>query len=920
MPFAEEPALFGHSRNGGQMRHAEFDNRMDGSLKAGRRQAARAFGKLPATLTALLFTLMQLIVSATPVQATPAVKEISSFTVDTVYFGEHEVELCQSSFSDILPVLKTLPWYLTDSSKIRRSTAIVTDYISSNYIFDSDIWVMEEERDNIYALIGFDKYMGVAGNAVVEEDDSTSHIFIVLKGSCTGTIVPVGIRPPAVALSAEGVNASAGTAITPVTAEPSNFSDDAVLAYSVDPALPAGLSIDPDDGTISGTPTVSAATATYTVTATNQNDTDETGAGTVDIAVAKGEPDLHWLGSPPEISATYGDDPSTIFDTYLTSANTDTDTLSYAIGDTEIASESGGALTFLKPGTTTVTVTQAGDDDFNGDEINGAIAVAKQASMTTVAAGSGLIAGGAELTLTATVSPDKGGDIPTGQVAFTADGSQDLGSATLQPDGTASLKTSALAEGSHTISASYAGNDYYLASSSTDDASVEVDATRPTVELAGPDGPVTTSFNVTVTFSEDVEAITGDDIGVTGGAITGFLVSEADRVWTATIEPELGSTVTVTVAEGVTQDPAGNPNIAATPFTVQAGSPASKFEEDKEIIRQTIQQEALRTLGNTLRANRRMSMQARDRFIAARRGQPDLGGIPVNNYVEGFGGAFALARGSVSGQGGLRQPYVDLGGGYRQVAFGSFDVNWSDDGSVTGQAIGRLSWENMVSDRLMLSYFVGGEIGRSDLGGTYSGAQNSLGLSVGGNLVAELRDGLYLDGFVSLGVTRNELQMSDGTLDLTSDYLTTTGAIGGALTGVIKAPGFEIWPELSFSLGHTRIGGVGFVGTAYGLVDDTLFLDAGSVTVGTLMLRPEFRIPVDGLPMTDTASLISLSPRAICEFVRIDTTSGDCGGGAEIGYTRSFRANSTRLSAKVAVDRVGVTTNAGVELRFDMAF
>ncbi len=43
-----------------------------------------------------------------------------------------------------------------------------------------------------------------------------------------------------------------------------------LTSYSVSPALPAGLSLDPVTGVISGTPTVAAATANYTVTGSDQ--------------------------------------------------------------------------------------------------------------------------------------------------------------------------------------------------------------------------------------------------------------------------------------------------------------------------------------------------------------------------------------------------------------------------------------------------------------------------------------------------------------------------------------------------------------------------------------------------------------------------------------------------------------------------
>src|SRR5271157_3849558 len=57
-----------------------------------------------------------------------------------------------------------------------------------------------------------------------------------------------------------------GTAITPNSP---TSSGGAVTAYSVSPALPAGLSLNTSTGVITGTPTAVTATASYTVTASN---------------------------------------------------------------------------------------------------------------------------------------------------------------------------------------------------------------------------------------------------------------------------------------------------------------------------------------------------------------------------------------------------------------------------------------------------------------------------------------------------------------------------------------------------------------------------------------------------------------------------------------------------------------------------
>jgi hypothetical protein len=72
--------------------------------------------------------------------------------------------------------------------------------------------------------------------------------------------------PSALTYSANPVAYSRGTAIANNT--PSSGGS-GVVAYSVAPALPAGLSLNPNTGVISGTPTAVTAAASYTVTATN---------------------------------------------------------------------------------------------------------------------------------------------------------------------------------------------------------------------------------------------------------------------------------------------------------------------------------------------------------------------------------------------------------------------------------------------------------------------------------------------------------------------------------------------------------------------------------------------------------------------------------------------------------------------------
>jgi len=74
------------------------------------------------------------------------------------------------------------------------------------------------------------------------------------------------VRPSSLTYSAPSAAYTLGI---PISNNIPTYVGSPVLSYSVSPALPAGLSLNPATGIISGTPVAAAPTATYTVTATN---------------------------------------------------------------------------------------------------------------------------------------------------------------------------------------------------------------------------------------------------------------------------------------------------------------------------------------------------------------------------------------------------------------------------------------------------------------------------------------------------------------------------------------------------------------------------------------------------------------------------------------------------------------------------
>ena len=200
------------------------------------------------------------------------------------------------------------------------------------------------------------------------------------------------------------------------------------------------------------------------------------------------------------------------------------------------------------------------------------------------------------------------------------------------------------------------------------------------------------------------------------------------------------------------------------------------------------------------------------------------------------------------------------------------------------------------------------------------GGIGSLGLSVGGYAVHQLGDRVFLDGFLSVGRGRNALSLSDQVLTLEGRYSTTSVAMGGTLRAVFDGPGFEFLPELSVSYGRTRIGGIVLDGSAFGMTASGLQVDAGEVSLASLLLRPEVRVPLDGLAVAESLSLLSYAPRLLCERIRAGASDGECGVGAELGYDWQSSDGTGGLSARMATDRPGGRSGTTVQLNMVRRF
>jgi LPXTG-motif cell wall-anchored protein len=131
--------------------------------------------------------------------------------------------------------------------------------------------------------------LGIASPVAIAVSPSGNRMWV--GDAATGDVVMLSYSAMTGAASTDG---GVGTALS-VPFAATNF--DVAPTYSVSPALPAGLSINPSTGVVSGTPTAVAASAVYTVTATSTDGDTASAAWSLTVGLpSTGSDDLVWVG------------------------------------------------------------------------------------------------------------------------------------------------------------------------------------------------------------------------------------------------------------------------------------------------------------------------------------------------------------------------------------------------------------------------------------------------------------------------------------------------------------------------------------------------------------------------------------------------------------------------------------------------
>jgi hypothetical protein len=375
--------------------------------------------------------------------------------------------------------------------------------------------------------------------------------------------------------------------------------------------------------------------------------------------------------------------------------------------------------------------------------------------------------------------------------------------------------------------------------------------------------------------------------------------------------------VFVSVAAGVVSTALGTSNQLSNILQVQAGSPATALAAHEDELAAVIRGEAGRELRAGLAADQRMIRAGFQRFMARR--QSNAQG--VNGFVPfDITGTARYRNGSFRTNGDFFALSTVGGKQWHRVAFGDFDLLNDSLGNSSGYLTARLAYETQFSQDVMLGYYIGADIGKAKVGGTFNGTQNSVGLSFGGYFNRIYNDKLIVSGFASLGQRQHDFDASNTTLAVSSDYRTATGRVGGSVTGLIERGNITIAPELAFNVARTNVHSIPISGTAYGLTNNNLSLDIGGVDLASISFTPHVKLRVADHVMPGYRSSFSIGSKISCEAVRASSLSKDCGTGGVLGMTMISNDGATVFQEELEQEGIGGTKRPSVKLSFQHQF
>ena len=406
-------------------------------------------------------------------------------------------------------------------------------------------------------------------------------------------------------------------------------------------------------------------------------------------------------------------------------------------------------------------------------------------------------------------------------------------------------------------------------------------------------GEVSVTFEITDNGGTPVTDIqyrlNGGTWQSTGSAAYSFALSGLDAMSSHTLE------VRAENAAGI-----GAPSSAKS-VTLQ--NPRTAFEKVQSAYRTTLRDHAVRVLQGEQVAARRVVQSASDRLA-----QSLSNTRAANNAVSLSIKCAAEDAGNCSQ---IRNSWFASG-----ETFASLSVNGAKTGSDTRTVTFSLAREFTPSPETRWGLMLRAAQSEKDVAGLFTGNITTRAGSVGLYGVTAVRGGLYLDGYIMVGRSRQAVALRTDAISMTSDYWTTNSLAGISLSGCHYAGQYTLLPKMSATVVRGQIGATNSDVRGFDLVAEAVSTDLGSVRYSEIAFNPEVRYNLS----TTGSEYIAFIPQWSCTDSTMAELSGGCRAAAEIKIQLENSASGQMLMLSIMRDDLRRQGSSRIMAEFTVRF
>ena len=357
----------------------------------------------------------------------------------------------------------------------------------------------------------------------------------------------------------------------------------------------------------------------------------------------------------------------------------------------------------------------------------------------------------------------------------------------------------------------------------------------------------------------------------TGSAAYAFTLSGLDAMSSHTLE--------------VRAENAAGIGAASSAKTITLQNPRTAFEEVQSAYRATLRDHAVRVLQDEQAAARRVVQSARDRLA-----QSLSNTRAANNAVSLSTKCAAEDAGNCSQ---IRNNLFASG-----ETFASLSVKDATTGADAHTATFSLVREFTPSPETRWGLMLRAALSDEDAAGVLTGNITTKAGSIGLYGVTALGEGLYLDGFMMVGRSRQSVDLRTDAISITSDYWASNSLAGISLSGSHSAGQYTLLPALSGTVARGQIGAVNSDVRGFDLLAENITTDLGSVQYSEITFSPEVRRNL----LEDGAGYIAFIPQWSCTNSNTAVLRDGCRTAAEIKLLLENTASGQTLMLSVTRD------------------